>query len=147
MAPKRISIKGAPRQEESTAAGTITPGHLIMLDSANKVVVHATEGGFAEKAFAKEDALQGKVIADDYSSGDLVTYDLCKSGDEEYVWLKAGESVVPGDKLISAGDGTLIQDSSATSAGVIKQIIAVSRETLDLSASGAVDGRIVVRVM
>lgn len=141
MNPKRIHLLGSGRCEEAVAAGTIKPGHLVSLDSGGNLVVHPTAGGAAERAFAVEDALQGKGIGDNYSSGDRVTYVLAAPGDVVYAWLKAGQNVNPATRLTSAGDGTL-QAAAGTNV-----VVAVPLESLDLSASGAVATRIRVRVI
>lgn len=133
------------RQEEARAAGAIKCGHLVKLNGDNELVVHATSGGFAERAFATEEIhiIEGKDLSDDYADDDLVSYTLCLPGDEVYAWLLDGENVDEGDHLISNGDGTLIKTT-----GTPKQIIAVAREAKDLSAVGnTTNARIKVRVM
>jgi len=143
----RIQLKGFGRQEEAVAAGTITPGNLLEVDSAGKVVVHNTEGAASERAFALEDALQGNNQDQDYSSGDVVTYLLATPGDEVSAFIKAGGTIAIGDILISAGDGTLIKEGDAASGTTVVQRIAVALEAVDLSTSGAVATRIPVRVL
>ena len=61
--------------------------------------------------------------------------------------VAAGENVSIGDKLISAGDGTLIANGSETSGTTVRQIVAIATEAEDLSGSGAVDTLIEVRVL
>lgn len=146
-APTRIHLLGNGRHEEAVAAGAITPGMLIANQSTTdsggraKVAVHATAGGSSERAFALEDALQGRTISDAYASGELVGYVLAEPGDVVYAWLAAGENVTPADFLSSNGDGRL---QKATSDDVK---IAVPLEALDLSDSDAVHTRIRVRLL
>lgn len=139
--PKRIHLLGQGRHEELTAGGAITPGHLLAMNAAGDVIVHGVAGGPAEKAFALEDALQGETIADAYADDDIVTVVLAQPGDVVYAWLAAGESVDPSDFLTSNGDGTL--KAGATT----DHRVAAPIETVDNSASGAVDVRIKVRVL
>ena len=139
--PKRIHLLGEGRHEEAVAAGAITPGMLINQNSAGAVVVHPTAGGWAEKAFALEDALQGKTIADAYASGDRVSFVLGKSGDVVYAWLSGGEGATPDEFLTSNGDGTLKVASSTD----IR--IAVPLEAVDASDSADVNERIRVRLL
>lgn len=146
MAAKRIVLIGCGRQEEALAVGIFSPGHLLKLDSAGKVLKHATEGGYSERAFAVEDALRGKTTADAYAVADLATYHLAAPGDEVQAILKAGVAYAIGDDLISAGDGTLKKLSAAATGVTVKQVIAVVKEAKDLSASGAVAALGVVRV-
>lgn len=140
--PSQIFLKGdmGERYEEGRAAGTIKPGHLIKLNGDNELVVHATAGGFAERAIAIEAGLLGKTIDDNYADDDLVHYVLGRPGEECYMWLAAGKSVDEGDHLVSAGDGTLDK-----AAGSEKQVIAVAREAKDLTALPA--ARIKVRLL
>lgn len=136
----RLKPSQAVHYNEARAAGAITPGHLIKHDANNKVVVHATAGGAAEKLFATEDVniLRGKTIDDAFATNDLVSYIPADNGDEIYAWLKGAQNVAAGDLLASAGDGTL----QAVGAGVA---IAVANEALNLTALPA--ARIRIRVM
>lgn len=143
----RIQLKGGFRLEEAVAAGTITPGHLLEVNSDGKVIVHNSEGAYAERLFAVEDALQGNEIDDDYSAADLVQYHVVDPGAEVYAYIQAGQDIDIGDLLISGGDGTLIENGQELSTTTVQQIIAVAMEAVDLTASGAVDTRIAVRVL
>jgi len=140
MTPKRIHLAGYGRIEEGTAGGSITPGHLIQLNSSGNLVVHATAGGPAERAFAVEDALQGKEIGDAYSSGSRVTYVLAAPGDVVYAFLAAGQNASIGSFLAAGGGGNL-RVASGTDVR-----LAVALEALDLTSSGS-PGRIRVRVL
>ena len=94
--------------EEYEAGGTITPGMLLKLNSSGKVVAHDSAGGNVNVVmFALENALEGKGIGDNYSSGDQVQVWIPYRGDEVYAILKDGENVSVGDPLESAGDGSL----------------------------------------
>jgi len=138
-----IHLKGDRVFEQSRKAGaTLTPGQLVMLNSSDAYVVHATAGGYASRTVVEEDALQGKTIAGTYSSGDLIAVSHNLPGGESYVFLKAGENVAIGDHLISAGDGYLKKTT-----GTPTQIMAVALEALNLSGQGAVTTRMRVRWM
>lgn len=141
--PKTILLKGAFRDnyDEGTAGGTITPGHLLKLSSTLTLVVHATSGGFGESLFAIEDALQGKLISDNYTSGNLVRYIKAQPGMELYCLLPAAAAAVTkGDYLISNGDGTLIKTT-----GTPSKIFATALETVNNSGGGT-PARIKVRI-
>lgn len=148
MSHNQIALKGDWRREEGLASGDVKPGMLLERTSAtaDTVKAHATEGGYHERAFAVADVLQGKEITDTYSDGDLVSYNLFEPGAVIQAWLKAGQSVTKGDDLISAGDGTLIANGNESSGTTVRQLVAEADETLDLSASGAVDTLMDVRV-
>ena len=134
--------------EEFAAGGAITPGHLIAVNSAGAVVVHATAGGNVLPMFALEDELQGKGIDDAYASGDQVQCWIPYRGDIVYALLEDGQSVAIGDFLGSTGSGTL-QVLTEESAGPVEVIVGVATEAVDLSASAnlSADGRIQVRII
>lgn len=147
MAARRIHIKGPYEHKEIEAGGAITPGHLCYVASTGKVLVHASQGGYHERLYAVEDALQGNPIGTAYSSGNIVSLNLMAPGSEIYAWLKAGANVAIGDTLISAADGTLIGQDEATTTTNVKQIAAIALEAKDLSASGTVNTLIKVRIV
>lgn len=107
MAYRRIHSKGAYRYEEANAGGTVTPGMLVELNPAGAYIAHAEEGGRCERAFAQEDALQGKAVGDNYASGSLMGVILPSVGSEVVALIKTGEAGAIDDEVVSAGDGTL----------------------------------------
>jgi hypothetical protein len=147
----QIQLSGQFVREEDVASETIKPGHLVEVHTSTgrKLRKHATAKGFAERAFAVEDPLQGKTAAsgqargidDAYVATEIVQYNISSPGARVSAWLKAGENVAIGDKLVSAGDGTLQETSSGD-----LDVVAIADEALDLSASGAVATRIDVRI-
>jgi predicted methyltransferase len=152
-APKTIQLDGCFRHEEYLTAAAIKPGHLVEIYDASGTVktrVHSTAKGWAEKMFAVEDPLAGqtatstqsRTIDTDYASGDLVPVHIVERGARVYAWLKPGTNYVVGDKLMSAGDGTLDKISGTADLDVV----AILTENKDLSASGAAAARAVVRV-
>lgn len=145
----QIQLIGDFRREEMLTAEALYPGHLCEQTSATSPTVqkHSTEGGYAERIVAVEDALQGNTISTVYASGALASLNIVAPGAVVQMFLQAGENVSIGDKLISAGDGTLIANGSESSGVTVRQIIAVAQEALDLSASGDVDTLMDVRVL
>jgi len=139
--PKRIHLRGDAIHEEATAGGAIRPGDLLDVDTNGEVIVHPTAGGWAEKAFALEDALQGNSIDDNYAADDLVSYIIARPGDIIYAWLSGGEVTTKDDFLTSNGDGAL---KVATSTDIR---IAKALEAVDASDSNDVDERIRVRIL
>ena len=126
---KTILLKGDPLRKEREAGGAITPGDLIKVGSDGKVVVHATAGGNAQRAFAIENDLAGEEIGDAYASGERVQYLVCRRGDEVMARLKASENVVVGDFLESAGDGTLQKHVVESSGAIyVEQIVGMVLE-------------------
>lgn len=141
MSAKKIWLIGCGRMEEAVAASAVSPGHLIELDSNGKVQPHSTADGFAERAFATEDSLQGNTTGDDYAADDQVSYVICAPGDVVQAMLAAGENASIGSKLCSNGDGTLKVVTGT------EQVIAVALEAQDLSDTGDVDTLTRVRVL
>jgi len=103
-------------QEEGTAGSTITPGMLIQTSSDGDVDPHAVADGAALPAFAQEQCLNGSVSTDNYSSGDLVRYAVCRSGDKVSALLADGENASIGSLLTSDGAGALAVADAAVQA-------------------------------
>lgn len=146
--PKRIVLTDNPKgiYREFIAGGTIRPGDLVKIYDASgtmKVKAFDAAGTIGEKVFAVEDAPRGNTISDNYAADDRVQVYFAQPGDEIYAWLLAGQSVTVGtDELEPAGDGSLTAVTAET-----EPAVAVPAETNDNSATGAVDVRIIVRVI
>jgi len=128
-------------RDEAVAAGTISPGHLIELTSAGKVQVHSTaSGNVAPVMVALEDSMQGNDVDDNYSANGLVQYAVLRPGDRVQMRVKDGQNIAIGDKLESAGDGT-VQKHVVDSTGIYyyKSIIGVAMAAVDMSGSAGVD--------
>lgn len=141
-------------REEKIAAGTITPGMLVGIDSAGKVVAHAVSGGVA-RMVAIEDELQGNGVDTNYSATDQVQCWATTPGDQANLLLVAGQNIAIGDYVKSNGAGKVTKWAAGTttvpSSGVvpvpINHIIGVALEALDLSGSGAVDTLIKIQML
>ena len=146
-----IVVHGDGVQFEALANAAITPGQLVEEMSTGKIRKHATAGAAAQKAFALEDFLQGKTIAQDISANNVCLYRCFRLGDEVYAILADGENVAVGDKLESAGGGEL-RKQVLTSSGAVANpagLIGFAREAVDASDSKAtpVDSRrLIVRI-
>lgn len=102
---------GGPRTEigDFTAKAAITPGHMV--ERVNTAGVwqwqkHATAGG-ATNAIATEQNMLNLGVDSAYAAGDLVEVSELAGG--SYVWalIASGQNIAYGNKLESAGDGTL----------------------------------------
>lgn len=103
-----ILLKGRGIRKEAVAAGTITPGDLLTINSSGLLIRHATAGGAAAPLFAVENDIVGATIDDDYVTNDYVQSEYMYSGCSVLANVAAGASaIVIGDLLQSAGDGTL----------------------------------------
>jgi hypothetical protein len=139
--PTRIQLKGEGTFEEGRAASAITPGQLLITNSAGNLIPHNVAGGPAEAKFAHEDALQGRTIDDDYASGELVFHAIQRPGDVVFAWAASGEDIENGEFLTSNGDGTL-KVASGT-----QHRVGVALEDADLTDTDAENTRIRVRII
>lgn len=126
--------------EEYEAVAALSPGHLLMLTSANKVQKHNVASGNVLPMVAIEDALQGKDITEAYAAEDRVRVWIPQRGDIVKLRLKDGQNVVIGDWVESAGDGT-VQKWVVDSTGdyLTAQLIGQVVEAVDMSGSAGVD--------
>ena len=147
MAKTRVHSKGDYRQEEAIAgAAGIYPGMLLKLNASGEVVVHSTEGGRAEKAFAAEDALQGGTVSTVYTNGSVVTYILPVPGAVINALIEDGQDIAIGDELISAGNGKLKDATDLESGETLSEVIAIAEEACDLTVSNSSDTLSAVRI-
>lgn len=129
--PSTILLKGRGIRKEAVAGGTITPGHLLNINSSGQLVVHATAAGPVAPLFAVENDLVGKGITDNYSANDYVQAEYLYCGCEVYALVAAGATAITrGDLLESAGDGTLRVRGTGTA-------VAQALESVDNSGGGS----------
>jgi len=152
MAFKTITIKGDGVRNERQANGTITPGHLLVLQSTGKVVVHASAGNVAQKMVAVEDDLQGKEITDNYTTGNRVQYNVFRPGDVFLGILADGQNASIGSFLESNANGEL-RVYAADSAGAVEYPNSIVGQAItavnasDSAATAVASRRIQVEVM
>ena len=109
--PNTIFLGGTRVQVNDLAASeSITPGHLI--DSFNSAGVqrwrkHATASIAVAKTVATDQAMVNKGVDDVYAAGDLVEASILQPGATAWMFVASGQTIVHGNKLESAGDGTL----------------------------------------
>lgn len=116
--PKKILLgaSGAEVYGGAAADATITPGDLIKT-TATGVIRHATSGGDAEVMFADDAANQNRGIDSDYVTGEDTPFVIPGRGAIVNARLAAAAAaVVIGDRLGSAGDGTLRKVTAAQAA-------------------------------
>jgi hypothetical protein len=123
MAYRRIHNKGDWRHEEEVAAGTISPGMVLEVTTSATVQAHSSEGGRCERLIAIEDALQGGTVDDNYSAADIVSIAVANPGSVFNLLMAAGETGMPGQEVISAGDGTVKLADNLSSGGTVSQVI------------------------
>ena len=147
--PNTVFLKGEYITKEGNAGAAITPGHLVeyYLDSGvEKVRVHGTADGPAEKSFAFEHEDVGGGIDDAYAAADRTKIIYPTPGSEIYALVAASASaIVTADFLGSAGDGTVkkVTVGASTLAG---SVLAVARESKD-NSGGSTPVRIRIAVL
>ena len=128
-------------REEFVAEAAIAPGHLCEITTAGKVQVHSVATGNVTPALiALEDSMQGNDVADNYAAGAVVQCAVVRPGDRVQMKVKDGQNIAIGDKLESAGDGT-VQKHTVDSSGVYyyKSIVGIALAAVDMSGSAGVD--------
>ena len=150
MAIKTITVSSryfVQKEYDAKAAG-ILPGHLVEIASDGKVQVHANAGQNAARRFAIEDDLQGNEIGDAYTISNKVLTRTFMPGDEVLAIVPVGQTIVIGDFLESAGDGTL-QKHTADSAGAVEFPEAVVATALEAKTTTSATGtlRIVAEII
>lgn len=151
--PHTILLKGASVAEymqcEGTAGGTIRPGHLVMLNSSNQIVVHnADVAGAPPCGIALEDDAQGRGIDDNYDTTTYknVRYVPLVPGIEVYAWVIGNLATSVGSPLGSNGDGTF-DVGVVTSPAKLEEIYGIALEAKTASASPGVPQRVKVRIV
>lgn len=123
MANQNVVLLGQPIwDEDNKAAEVITPGHLVAMDGSGNIVKHPTLGGFAPATFAdaRHEMGAGRInsmsgaysVTNTYAVNDVVKVAHCYPGMRVYAWIASGVSVTKGNFMQSAGDGTLMVQTS-----------------------------------
>jgi hypothetical protein len=111
--PNTIFLGGDRTQINDLAASeAITPGHLIDRFNNGGIIrwrKHATSGQTlgTPAAVATEMAMLNKGVDDAYAAGDLVEASVLHKGAFAWMLIASGQNIVAGNRLESAGDGTL----------------------------------------
>lgn len=139
-------------QFEAIANEAITPGSLVEVMSTGKIKNHATAQGNAIPYFVIEDAIMGKTINDNVAKDDLARVMVAGRGDEVYAILATSQTIVVGDLLASAGDGTLekftaIKCDSNASAGAVTTPLQAVAVALEAVTTTSATKRIKVRII
>lgn len=132
MAYRTIIAKGRGVRMERLAGGAVTPGHLVMLNSSDKLVVHATARQYTPPIVAIEAEYVGNDLDAAYANNDLMLAEYLLPGMEVYMLFgAASHTIAIGELLESAGDGTLreltaLTDSSGGTANTTIADVAAS---------------------
>jgi hypothetical protein len=117
--PPRTIWLGGPRTEigDIAASEAITPGHLVERFNSSGTIrfrKHATAGGDTVRAVATEQSMLNMDVDDAYAAGDLMEVTEGAPGTSLWMIIGSGENIAAGEKLESAGDGTLRALASGT---------------------------------
>lgn len=111
LPPNTIWLGGPRTEIGDVAAGVaITPGHLVERYNAAgvwRLRPHTTAGGNTARLVATEQSMINKNVNDGYAINDLVEATLAGMGTNLWMIIASGQSIAYGQKLESAGDGTL----------------------------------------
>jgi len=91
------------------AAEAITPGHLIEFYNNGGVVRFRkhTATSLAGSTYATEQSMLNKAVDDAYAANDLVEAVVGAPGTTIWALIASGQTIVAGNSLESAGNGTL----------------------------------------
>lgn len=137
MASKVIALQGQPIvDEQNSCSAAITPGDLIEIDTA-QWRKHATAAKNASPWFALERDEMGDGIDVDYAANDIVKAGLFSPGMKVNARIAIGETLVKGDKLESAGAGTLrkVVTDAATDDTQRTSVVGEADEAVPLTAA------------
>lgn len=163
--PSTIFLSGEiSRGFEGIAVAAIRPGMLVNIRDANptdgplttpgrnKDVGPHNAAGQSGSMFAREMDLTGSSIDDVYEIGDTVLYQTSRAGDRVYALLAAGQEVVAGARLESAGNGYLraatAGSGAATPVTFPGAALAIALEDVDNNpGAGGAPARIKIEVL
>lgn len=103
---------GGPRTEigDLAASETITPGQLVERFNSSGTIrwrKHATAAGATPRAVATEASMMNQGVSGTYAAGELVEVSIGAGGTSFWMFIASGQNIAAGNKLESAGDGTL----------------------------------------
>jgi hypothetical protein len=109
--PNTIFLGGDRTQIGDLAASeSITPGHLVDRFNNGGIIrwrKHATAGVAIAPAVATDQSMLNKGVDDVYAAGDLMEVSILHKGGTAWMFIASGQNIAAGNKLESAGDGTL----------------------------------------
>lgn len=143
-----IALQGAHVRREGTSHESITPGHLLEINTDEELALHSSAGGVMPgKLIALESPMcppsQLAAIDTPYDANTRVFYAEGQPGDIYNMWLKTGETVVKGiTHLVSAGGGELQVVDPINLSTLVESVVGVADQ--DLTAVGS--ARVRVRI-
>lgn len=108
--PGTIYLGGVRTEVNDLAASeAITPGHLVERFNNGGVIRFRkhTATSKAGSTYATEASMLNRGVGDAYAAGELVEASVGAKGAAFWAWIASGQTIVAGNTLESAGDGTL----------------------------------------
>lgn len=109
--PETIWLGGDRTEVNDRAASeAVTPGHLVELFNNGGVIrfrKHASAGADTARMIATEQSAQNKGVDDAYAANDLIEVSAGHRGSTWWMLIASGQNIAAGNRLESAGDGTL----------------------------------------
>lgn len=135
--PNSIILKGNPQYEEYTVTdAVVVPGMLLKLTATGVRPHNSADGAIDIPMFAVEMPWYPSDTYDidtSHAIGDKVRVAICPPGTEVYAFIEAGHAVTAvGNRLASAGDGSLQAVGTPAEGNVVAQAI----EIVDNSGGG-----------
>ena len=136
MAYKTILLKGngeGPLQKEAKAGGAILPGMCVeYVTNDTTIQAHSTSDSLDGVMVAVENSLEGQEVGTTYSTSDQVQFMHFRPGDEFLAFIKTGQVITFGDRLLSNGDGYWKKETGGESFAVEAGKV----QALEASAAG-----------
>jgi len=112
LPPNKIWLGGPGTEIGDTPAGeAITPGYLIERYNSGTTMLFRKQttasATAAGSTYACEQSMVNKGVDDGYAINDLVEAVVAGKGANIWAFIASGQTIVNGDRLESAGDGTL----------------------------------------
>ena len=95
--------------DEAVTDEICSPGHAVELAADGKLDLQQAAVGEAIKSellIVKEDALQGKSVADAYAVADQVFFYIPRAGDVINLLVKSGQTILVADDIVVEGGGS-----------------------------------------
>lgn len=109
--PNTVFLGGDRTQIGDLAVSEIvTPGQLLERFNSSGTIrwrKHSTAAGPGVPAVATDQAMLNKGVDDNYAVGDLAEVSIGHRGAKFWMFIASGQNIAAGDKLESAGNGTL----------------------------------------
>jgi hypothetical protein len=133
MADNTVISEGSYTPDERLAAGAITPGELIEVDSNGEFQRQSSAGEIApDMCVAREHEFEpDNTIDTDYAADEPVSAAWVHRGAAWRAMIEANENVSVGDELVPSGSGTLIVRTTEDRSAIVAKAEEADTDTSD----------------